>query len=43
MKIIIELFAKDYVVVELEKGVFLNMPKELLPNMVEEGGMSSTL
>ncbi len=27
--------------VELEEGVFVNMPKALLPNMVEEGDVLS--
>ena len=37
MKVIIDRFEGDYAVVELEEGVFINMPKSLLPNLVEEG------
>ncbi len=37
MKVIIDRFEEDYAVVELEEGVFVNIPKALLPNMVEEG------
>ncbi len=37
MKVIIDRFEEDYAVVELEGGVFVNMPKALLPNLVEEG------
>ena len=28
---------EEYAVMELEEGVFINMPKALLPNLVEEG------
>ncbi len=37
MKAFIDRFEEDYAVVELEEGVFVNMPKALLPNLVEEG------
>ena len=37
MKVIIDRFEGDCAVVELEEGVFVNMPKILLPNLAEEG------
>lgn len=37
MKIIIDRFEGDYAVVDIEEGVFVNMPKVLLPNLAEEG------
>ncbi len=41
MKAIIDRFEEDYAVVELEEGIFVNMPKALLPNLVEEGDVLS--
>ncbi len=37
MKVIIDRFEGDYAVVEIEEGIFVNMPKILLPNLAEEG------
>ena len=35
MKVIIDRFEGDYVVVEIDKGNFVNLPKELVPNAKE--------
>ena len=37
MKVTVDRFEEEYAVMELEEGVFINMPKALLPNLVEEG------
>lgn len=35
MKVIIDRFEGDYAVVEIDKGNFVNLPKELVPNAKE--------
>ena len=35
MKVIIDRFEGDYAVVEIDKGKFVNLPKELVPNAKE--------
>ncbi len=37
MKVIIDRFEEGYAVVEMDNGSFLNMKRELLPNLAEEG------
>ena len=37
MRVIIDRFEEKYAVVEMENGSFVNMPRELVPNMAEPG------